>query len=300
MSTTVWPPLPPHELQKAEEASLARELAWLLKALRQILTTLSPGLTESLSLLSPSQPPSILPLSTHRSEALKGTITRHGSSITSVNITLRIPSLPATQLVLLPSSSSFVIAPLEAVVGLLQTALEIVQTGEKEEGSEDARKVKDRLAALLAHIQEARSLLKGVTRNEEREAHEWTRHSIPAELFTPPLDANLSLSLSFSDSSLALTLRHLTPITPGASASITGLSLRKTFAPLLGPAAPSHDEVEQLFRWGEGEVKVREKIRVESQDPCLMAVMAKLAALEHAVEEAKRSLSIVMGDTDTA
>ena len=40
---------------------------------------------------------------------------------------------------------------------------------------------------------------------------------------------------------------------------------------------------------------MREKIRVESQDPSLMAVMAKLSALEHRVGVARRSLAVVMG-----
>ena len=43
------------------------------------------------------------------------------------------------------------------------------------------------------------------------------------------------------------------------------------------------------------EVRVREKVRVESQDPSLMAVMAKLSAIEHAVGVARRCLSVVMG-----
>ena len=43
------------------------------------------------------------------------------------------------------------------------------------------------------------------------------------------------------------------------------------------------------------EVRVREKVRVESQDPSLIAVMAKLSALEYGVSVARKSLSIVMG-----
>ena len=46
------------------------------------------------------------------------------------------------------------------------------------------------------------------------------------------------------------------------------------------------------------EVKVKEKVRVESQDPSLMAVMAKLSALEHALAFSRRNLMIVMGITD--
>ena len=42
-------------------------------------------------------------------------------------------------------------------------------------------------------------------------------------------------------------------------------------------------------------VKVREKIRVESQDPALMAVMAKLSALGHRVEGRRGCLAALMG-----
>jgi len=42
-------------------------------------------------------------------------------------------------------------------------------------------------------------------------------------------------------------------------------------------------------------VRVKEKVRVESGDPSLMAVMAKLAALDHTIGMARKGLSVVMG-----
>ena len=75
--------------------------------------------------------------------------------------------------------------------------------------------------------------------------------------------------------------------------SLSGLSLRQRLG--LAPKLPEHDEVEQLFSFRGQEAKVREKVRVESQDPTLMAVMAKLSALGHGVAVWRRSLSIVMG-----
>ena len=78
--------------------------------------------------------------------------------------------------------------------------------------------------------------------------------------------------------------------------SISGLSLRQRLG--LAPKLPEHDEVEQLFNFRGQEVRVREKVRVESQDPALMAVMAKLSALGHGVAVWRRSLSIVMGVED--
>lgn len=41
---------------------------------------------------------------------------------------------------------------------------------------------------------------------------------------------------------------------------------------------------------------MKEKIRIDSQDPSLIAVMAKLTALEHEVMKCIASLKVVMGD----
>ena len=56
--------------------------------------------------------------------------------------------------------------------------------------------------------------------------------------------------------------------------------------------------MDKVFTWKGKEVKVREKVRVESQDPSLMAVMAKLSGLEHAVRGAGVMLATVMGKDD--
>ena len=74
--------------------------------------------------------------------------------------------------------------------------------------------------------------------------------------------------------------------------SLSGLSLRQRLG--LAARLPEHDESDQVFMYRGQEVRVREKVRVESQDPSLIAVMAKLSALEHGVSVARRSLSIVM------
>lgn len=54
-----------------------------------------------------------------------------------------------------------------------------------------------------------------------------------------------------------------------------------------------------MFMWKGEEVRVREKVRVESQDPSLMAVMAKLSALEHEVLRWIGALKVLMGNEDT-
>ena len=62
-----------------------------------------------------------------------------------------------------------------------------------------------------------------------------------------------------------------------------------------GPRPPAHDEAEDVFTYRNTDVKVKEKVRVESQDPSLISAMAKLAALEHTVELGRRALNVVLG-----
>ena len=42
-------------------------------------------------------------------------------------------------------------------------------------------------------------------------------------------------------------------------------------------------------------MRVKEKIRVETQDPALISAMAKLNALDHSVMLSRKALDIVMG-----
>ena len=68
----------------------------------------------------------------------------------------------------------------------------------------------------------------------------------------------------------------------------------------LGAARPqTHDEAEEVFMYKGQEVKVKEKIRVESQDPSLMAAIAKLTALERSLAHARSALDVVMGKDDS-
>jgi hypothetical protein len=125
-----------------------------------------------------------------------------------------------------------------------------------------------------------------------------------AQSFDPPLPPNVSFHLSISDAALVLYLRTLepnsatnTPTTAFApEISLSGFSLRERF---FGTRRAPHDETGDIFNWNGQEVKVREKVRVESQDPSLMAAMAKLTSLEHEVAKCKATLATVMGEDDT-
>lgn len=119
------------------------------------------------------------------------------------------------------------------------------------------------------------------------------------QVFDPPLPPYLSFHLTIVDAALVLHLRTLEPSSANqastAFGSEIGFALRDR---LFGPRLPSHDEQNNVFEWQGEEVKVKEKIRVETQDPSLIAVMAKLSALEHEVLKCRASLKIVMGDVE--
>jgi Rogdi leucine zipper containing protein len=55
----------------------------------------------------------------------------------------------------------------------------------------------------------------------------------------------------------------------------------------------------EVFMWrGREEVNVREKVRVESGDPSLISVAAKLSALSHEVRRWRENLRVLMGQDE--
>lgn len=106
----------------------------------------------------------------------------------------------------------------------------------------------------------------------------------------------MSFHLFVFDAALILEVRTLEPHHAGDNGSLTGFSIRNTFASALGGArAPAHDEVDRAFTYKDQQVRVKEKIRVESQDPALISASAKLNALGHTVMLSRKALNIVMG-----
>ncbi|KAL2065914.1 hypothetical protein VTL71DRAFT_3584 [Oculimacula yallundae] len=104
MSTAVWPYLPPAELKREEDASTARELAWLLDSLQETLADLKSGLEDCYALLAPIEPGSTLVMSSPRSENVKGHVTRVGDAVVRGTLHLRLKTLPHIDLTLQPTN----------------------------------------------------------------------------------------------------------------------------------------------------------------------------------------------------
>lgn len=321
MSTLVYPPVAADELKSEIDSTTAAELSWLLNALQEALIALKSGLEECADLLAPREPGSTLVLSSLRSENLKGFITRVGTRIVKADIHLRLPSLPPPKgqysyrvtLSSRPTASEVVLTQLVSVRTSINAALDIVDATRWTGDHTNADFISGQLQLLHESVQEAKAALKGT--NEDQVP--WYDDPIAPHSFIPPLPANLSLHFSVAEAAVILHVRTLevaypntgtnTPLsfTGGGSisrtpsphpTSLTGFSLRERLATALGGQRPAfHDEAHEVFVHRGQEVRVRDKVRVESQDPSLIAALAKLGAVERSVDGWRRSLAVVMG-----
>ncbi|EME38934.1 hypothetical protein DOTSEDRAFT_140169 [Dothistroma septosporum NZE10] len=309
MSTLVWPSIAPADLIKEEQASLARELTWLLSSVQDTLRSLKEGLEECAELLAPKEPGSTLVLSSQRSENLKGFITRVGARIVKGDVQLRLPSLPPPRgqnsyklsISTLPTAPTIALEQLTTARTLINACLDVVDATRWTGDSSNADFISSQMRLLHDNIQEAKSSLKGWTHTQKA----WNEVPIDEHAFSPPLPSNVSFHLSISEAAVLLNVRTLEAAHPntgtntpaGATpSSHSGFSLRERLTTALGGPRPAfHDEAHEVFTFKGQEVRVRDKVRVESQDPSLMAAMAKLGALERNVALSRRALDVVMG-----
>ncbi|WEW60533.1 hypothetical protein PRK78_006020 [Emydomyces testavorans] len=330
MSAWVYPPLPPDLLKREEEQSLSRELGWLLRSLQESLAALREGLQECAALLAPTEPGSTLVLSSLRSESVKGYVTRVGAKIVKGDIHLRMSSLPpprgsnSTRICLstAPTAPELVLDQLALARRQINESLDVVDVSTFTGDPMNASFISGQLRLLQDHITGARHALKGDREDMKKPWNEgsadvnvlgtpplpfhWFRGFVNFVLkaFDPPLPSHLSFHLTISEAALVLYLRTLEATNPSEvpttyfapEIGLSGFSLRDR---LFGTKHQIHDESGDVFHWNGEEVKVKEKIRVESQDPSLMAAMAKLTALEHEVMKLRRALTVVMGNEDS-
>lgn len=204
---------------------------------------------------------------------------------------------------------------LSRVRNLINQSLDVVDISTWTGDAQNAEFIAGQLRLLHDLLQEARQILKGgddvagswweTSMNEQVRvlllSAVGQNSSISTQDFDPPLPANLALNMSIYEGSVLLvfrTLHQVSPATPTtfSTEALSGLSLRQRLG--LAARLPEHDESDQTFSYRGQDVRVREKVRVESQDPSLIAIMAKLSALNHTVGIARRNLAIVMGVDD--
>ncbi|KAH8803060.1 RAVE subunit 2/Rogdi [Xylogone sp. PMI_703] len=299
MSASVWPLIGEAELRAKENESTARELEWLLDSFQETLVSLKTGLEECYALLAPIEPGSTLVMSSPRSESVKGVVTRVGTQIVKGSLHLRLKTLPHMHLAL-SADSPLTLRPLASLRSLLNEALDCVDVTRWTGDRHSASFISGQLRLLHSIITEAKSNLKGpnLVRPQNSSSTtlppdtEWCVSPSPSDAFTPPLPPNLSLQISVSDASLILIIRVLESAT-----AIPNLGSRFAYA-IGAQRRLEHDEMDDVFSYHGEEVRVKEKVKVESGDPNLISAMAKLAALEHTVAIARNCLATVMGEEE--
>lgn len=309
MTTVLWPAIAQEDLIQEEEVTIARELEWLLGSVQETLKALKEGLEECAELLAPKEPGSTLVLSSLRSEHLKGFITRVGTRIVKGDVQLRLPSLPPPKgqtsykltISSLPTAPTIVLDQLTTARTLINACLDVVDATQWTGDCRNADFISGQLRLLHGNIEEAKNSLKGWTENQKP----WNETPLDADAFSPPLPAHVSFHLSISEAAVLLNVRTLEAVDPhngtttplgSAGSTFSGFGLRERLATALGgPRQAAHDEANASFMYKGQEVRVRDKVRVESQDPSLMAAMAKLGALERTAALSRRALDVVMG-----
>ncbi|KAK5015357.1 hypothetical protein LTR39_002660, partial [Cryomyces antarcticus] len=220
------------------------------------------------------------------------------------DVSLKLPSLPPPRglssyklsISSAPQAPTLVLEQLTTARTSINSCLDVVDATTWTGDAKNANFISGQLQLLFENVQEANQSLKGRPEMQKN----WWENPVDEKIFDPPLPPNLSFHLSISEAALVLHIRTLdlatpsTPITPAPSYS--GFSIRDRLAVALGGTRPPmHDEASEYFPWKGQDVRVKDKVRVESQDPSLMAAMAKLSALEHNVALSRRALDAVMG-----
>ncbi|KAL9088132.1 MAG: hypothetical protein Q9159_003250 [Coniocarpon cinnabarinum] len=328
MTTIVYPPIEREALVQAERESLARELQWFLSHLHtETLSSLKAGLEECDRLLSPDSGAHTLVLSSLRSESVKGFITRTGTRIVKGTLALKLASIPpprgreSHQLTISQAADAPTLAldQLTRTRNLISNALDVIDVTKWTGNAEDANFIAGQLTLLFEHVRDAKGTLKGVTSvsipggpsrpvtpvtelppqlpRVETGERPWNLEPHDENIFEPSCPPNISLHLSIADAALVLQVRALERAdAPPSQESVTGFGIRGRLG--LAPRHQTHDEVGEVFEYKGHDVKVKEKLRVESQDPSLLAAMAKLSALEHSVAMSRTALDTVMEKED--
>jgi Rogdi leucine zipper containing protein len=254
-------------------------------------------------------------------------VTRDGARIIKGDIKLRLASLPPppkkgltsypVTISTEPQAPTIVLAQLTTARTLINACLDVVDITSWAGDGSDAAFVAGQLRLLDVNLQEAKAAVRGTAavvpwwrEPVEEEVCIWLYRSYlftrcydankENQTFNPALPPNISVHFYINEAALVLEVRTLEALPPGGvEHASSAFSFRDRIGFALGTSKPpNHDEVDDIFSWRGQDVKVREKVRVESSDPKLMAALAKLNSLERSVALARRGLDTLMGRDD--
>jgi hypothetical protein len=212
------------------------------------------------------------------------------NAMSNQTLHLRLKTLPHTHLSL-SQDTPLVLPALSTLRTLLNQSLDCVDITRWTGDRHSAPFISSQLHLLHSILLESLSLLRGPSLLSPSPPHDptWTTPPDPNS-FSPALPDNLSIDLTPSESSLVLTVRVLEK-----KGEEMNLGTKLAFA-IGAQRRIEHDEMEGMWVYKGEEVRVREKVRVESSaDPTLLVLGAKLGALERTVEAGRGCLGVLMG-----
>ncbi|BFZ64599.1 hypothetical protein YB2330_005746 [Saitoella coloradoensis] len=277
---------PPTDLHKAERDAARAEFTWLLESILPHTTnTLISGLQECVAILA-SESSITLALSSARSEHLKGFIVRRGDEIVKTDIRLKMPTFNSGRgynLTLTPRGIGqhgevqsephpIPLPQYSAAKRMISRALELASSSD----FLSPEKASSNLSTLAELLHTTLTTLRSPD-----------NHTLfpYAALSTDILPSSLSLDIFLADGAVTLDLRSLR-LSPNPS----DFTHKQHWA--MGFGKVKHEPQGEVYRYAEQYAKVLEKVRVESQDPGLMAVMVKVSVLEGAARQAREKVEI--------
>lgn len=192
-----------------------------------------------------------------------------------------------------PDAPFLTLPQLISARSLINDSLDVIDVSTWTGDASNASFMAGQLRLLFDRVQEAKQTLKGgpgMTRS-------WWEEPADVKAFQPQCPSNISFHLFVADAAVVLQVRTLEPAgAPPHADSLSGFGLRDRLAIAFGGSKTHiHEEIGDTFSYRGEEVRVKEMMRVESQDPSLLAAMAKLSALEHSVAMSRKALDTVMG-----
>lgn len=239
-----------------EAETIQAERTWLFTHIfPAALVPIREGLQECAELLQNAQ--MTLPLSSRENESLKGIMTRQGSNIIKGDILIKMNRVKLR--LTMPSGYTMHLQQIEDVKSLVHYSTESLRHDLYED---TARRI---VQDVFQNLRQASNVLC------KQPTSVFPLNSIDPDSFRPEIPERVALDLYIQEASLVAEIRTLQP--RGAENLFNALKRAH-----LG-------EMGGFVRYRGEDVKVVEHVRVESQDPALVAVTTKLSALIHAVEQ---------------
>ncbi|CAN6598384.1 hypothetical protein TRVA0_001S05710 [Trichomonascus vanleenenianus] len=249
-----------------------RELEWLLKETQsEVHNSIKEGLEECLARLCEKHGEYKLVVSSNKSEVLKGIVTRSGPALVNVDVSVKMPHLNKNHTLPIKLANGKKYA-LEQLVDASNHLLHSSRIASGPFKISNGYRVKFDINEMLTGVRSAMKALK-----EPLKTRQFPNHAIDLGLFEGLKESaeNIAINFYIAESSIITDIRSFE---------------YADHQPFWSLGKRKHPEVDFNGR----QAIELERVIVESQDPNLITVSAKLGALESHLEVLRKKLDIVL------